>query len=254
MLYCLRTYFPAPSFLFLAYRTASKRGKTARPGLGHCAFTSRRYQLPRLKTPPSSISRGTNLVLSFSPVPTRNIRTSLEFALVCRLHLLVSRPSTPDLHELPFPEERVWPNSWSLHEPPIRLLPLPTEGHTSTLSTSRAGKDRSYLSRCEFLVLVENIGVYQGPLRIRNTHPSSGLPLESGQTALRCDCRIGITSLPTVLEPAEFNRFIDAISDVLKESADHPAVPQRHIQPGKAHISLFLTNNQFEHLLRKFRT
>lgn len=180
--HCLRSQHSAPSFLLLENRTAAKRVKTARLTAGPVTLPQAgRYYLPRLKTPPSSISRGTNLVLSFPPAKTRNIRTSLELALVYRLHLLVSRPSTPDLHELPFPEEWVWPNSWSLHEPPIQLLHYRQKDRHQPFLLTYAGKDdRSYLSHCKFLVPVTITGVYKGPLRIRNTHPSSGLPLESG--------------------------------------------------------------------------
>jgi hypothetical protein len=71
-----------------------------------------------------------DLVLSLSPAPTGFIIHTLDdcppLDVTC---IFTHQPSssTPDLHELPFPEVWLWPNSWSLHEPPIRPLPLPTD-------------------------------------------------------------------------------------------------------------------------------
>jgi hypothetical protein len=38
-----------------------------------------------------------------------------------------SRVQKIGLHELPFPEEWVWPDSWSPHEPHTQSLPVPTD-------------------------------------------------------------------------------------------------------------------------------
>ncbi|KAE9364585.1 hypothetical protein N431DRAFT_447756 [Stipitochalara longipes BDJ] len=41
--------------------------------------------------------------------------------------LFPNRVQKSDLHELPFPEEWVWPNTWSPHEPQLQFLPVPTD-------------------------------------------------------------------------------------------------------------------------------
>jgi hypothetical protein len=143
---------------------------------------------------------------------------------------LLSPPSlwqNSDSRELPFPEEWVW-HSWSLHEPQIQFLSVPTAVLPLRIHEWETSRCICHLSTRLPLDPPPPLkgGVRGATSQQPYRQPPPALPRESGQTALRCDCRLKTSCLPSSgWKCVEFNRPVKGYSSFLKESAGNKDEP-----------------------------